>query len=660
MPRDRPVVEPSSFSPEARRWLKRGLIAGSALFLLFLGLCLVPARIREAVYRKDMERADEYARRGPVEFAIAGYQHVEAECPGSSMAERASQERNRLEAYVKAAGETKHKADAAFKNGEYEEALKLYRSAADRFPLSQRGASALDEIPGCLKLTCDQLNGRASAAASTKQWSRAKDLYGKILALDPNYADAAKGLRTASEEVKEFDRLMGEAAAAEKAPDWPKARADYEQALRIIPNAPSAVEGRTRALQNIPPPAGMALIPPGEFAVGEDESKPDASPLRKLTTNSFYMDITEVTNAQYAKFVEETSRKPPPHWDAEKPAHGQGRPGPPAKIADQPVVCIAWTDAAAYAAWARKRLPTEMEWERAARGRDGRKYPWGDSFIGNEGVFVRGAAPVGQMPADKSEEGCLDMGGNVSEWAADQVPEPPAVPERKREPVPGPTQPVLPPVVWRAVRGASWAGLERDRPDRIVPEDLANPGTNPTRAVLFHKPGLFGIEAGAFIEAAFFFRGVANDSAVIEVYRWFPDLRKVISGNVAILPGQEIAGARVIPSGPHPDSATLAVSLGTGCRLVSILDGGDPLKARIVYADAGGRQHTMMLSQRHESDIPRTPHFAPNSDAARAFDNIIRELCWRPFAETVRSANRLCAPQEARYINVGFRCAKDP
>jgi len=150
----------------------------------------------------------------------------------------------------------------------------------------------------------------------------------------------------------------------------------------------------------------VVRIPAGEFLFGDEKEK------RELP--EFWIDKTPVTNAEYARFVRDTDHTPPKYWKGETP---------PAKIAGHPVVYVSWHDVTAYAEWAGKRLPTEEEWEKAARGTDGRMYPWGDeeptpelcNFGQNEG----GTTPVGKYsPQGNSPYGCVDMAGNVWEWTA--------------------------------------------------------------------------------------------------------------------------------------------------------------------------------------------------------------------------------------------------
>lgn len=155
----------------------------------------------------------------------------------------------------------------------------------------------------------------------------------------------------------------------------------------------------------------MVLVPAGPFIMGTDGGRPDEAPAHQRTLPAFYIDVTEVTNERYAAFVRATGHRPPPHWPGGHPPEGS---------ADLPVTNVDWNDAMCYALWAGKRLPTEAEWEKAARGTDGRVYPWGDADDSSrrelDGDQV---GPVGRFAAGASPWGCLDMSGNAWEWTAD-------------------------------------------------------------------------------------------------------------------------------------------------------------------------------------------------------------------------------------------------
>ena len=151
----------------------------------------------------------------------------------------------------------------------------------------------------------------------------------------------------------------------------------------------------------------MILIPAGEFLFG-----PNKQP---MTLPAYYIDRTPVTNAEYKAFVDATKADFPPHWRQGKPLPG---------IENHPVTQVTWFDAVAYAKWAGKRLPIGPEWEKAARGTDGRNYPWGDTFdktrlnSGDGGPLK--TVPVGQYsPQGDSPYGIVDMSGNVYEWTND-------------------------------------------------------------------------------------------------------------------------------------------------------------------------------------------------------------------------------------------------
>lgn len=160
---------------------------------------------------------------------------------------------------------------------------------------------------------------------------------------------------------------------------------------------------------------GMVYIPAGEFVFGAGDGDPCESPAQVVFLPAFYVDKMEVTNWAYKRFVDATGRRKPLHWEG-----GEIPPG----LEDHPVIWVSWEDATAYAQWSAGRLPTEAEWEKAARGPKGLTYPWGNRFDPKRAntweAGVHATAPVGSFPAGSSPYGLLDMAGNVSEWVADQ------------------------------------------------------------------------------------------------------------------------------------------------------------------------------------------------------------------------------------------------
>ncbi len=174
-------------------------------------------------------------------------------------------------------------------------------------------------------------------------------------------------------------------------------------------------------------PDGMVLIPAGEFEMGSDDADAEVNeqPIHTVYVDAFYMDKHEVTNLDYKRFVLKN-----PQWQKDRIPrslhsgsylkHWSGNNYPAGK-ANHPVTYVSWYGAMAYAAWAGKRLPTEAEWEKAARGgRAGLKYPWGNTISSvNANYFdnVGDTTVVGSYAAN--DYGLYDMGGNVWEWCLD-------------------------------------------------------------------------------------------------------------------------------------------------------------------------------------------------------------------------------------------------
>ncbi|MGH9845885.1 MAG: SUMF1/EgtB/PvdO family nonheme iron enzyme [Blastocatellia bacterium] len=163
-------------------------------------------------------------------------------------------------------------------------------------------------------------------------------------------------------------------------------------------------------------PEGMAYIPGGKFVMGRNDGSPDEGPAHEVEIKPFFLDVQEVTNQEYRKFVDATGRPAPKHWKLNGSYSPDG--------AGLPVTYVSWEDAASYAKWANKRLPTEAEWEYAARG--GGKaylYPWGNQWQpGYANVDSKGQtkpSPVRSFEKDLSLFGIYDLAGNVSEWVQD-------------------------------------------------------------------------------------------------------------------------------------------------------------------------------------------------------------------------------------------------
>ena len=176
----------------------------------------------------------------------------------------------------------------------------------------------------------------------------------------------------------------------------------------------------------------MIVIPAGKFLMGTTEEQAEELarkhgyhvswlsgevPQREVELPACAIDKYPVTNRQFAKFCKATDHRPRGYWRG---------PEPPEALLDHPVMGVNKADADAYAAWAGKRLPTEAEWEKAARGEDGRMFPWGDEWDPDACCWNRErqgggprTVPVTEMPQGASPYGVMHMVGNVMEWCAD-------------------------------------------------------------------------------------------------------------------------------------------------------------------------------------------------------------------------------------------------
>lgn len=146
------------------------------------------------------------------------------------------------------------------------------------------------------------------------------------------------------------------------------------------------------------PPEGMVYVPAGDFIMGSKYGDPDERPMQIASTSAFFIDKYEVSYAEYAKF----------DLDFVIPEGKEER-----------AVIVTWSQANAYATWAGKRLPTEKEWEKAARGTDGRTFPWGETYDNTYVVWDKTLTRGGSIAQPESPYGCYDMAGSVWEWTSD-------------------------------------------------------------------------------------------------------------------------------------------------------------------------------------------------------------------------------------------------
>jgi formylglycine-generating enzyme required for sulfatase activity len=200
-------------------------------------------------------------------------------------------------------------------------------------------------------------------------------------------------------------------------------------------------------------PVSMITIPAGPFLMGNSDMKgrADERPQRTVHLEAFAIDQVEVTNERYMTFVRMTGHRNPPD------PYGTGLLVSDGGIEQLPVVQVSWYDAQAYCRWAHKRLPSEAEWEKAARGTDGRRFPWGNEPPTREQANydrdwdgVRTLSPVGSLSAGDSPYGVKDMAGNAREWVQDWY-DPEYYAHAPSSNPHGPDKGVV-----RSIRGGSW------------------------------------------------------------------------------------------------------------------------------------------------------------------------------------------------------------
>jgi formylglycine-generating enzyme required for sulfatase activity len=328
----------------------------------------------------------------------------------------------------------------------------LAKAPGDRYPSACAFVEELDRAwqSGQRAAQLVPLYERLQAAVEGKNWAEVSEVGGQIQAIDPDYCDVADLTARARRQLQRSRGLT----APRRVPRWTWAAVGAVVVAVLSGLAylgwgylgagplpgPTAITPPTGTASALPPatPAGistarpapaaeapqtrsadgmaMVYVPAGTFPMGSADSDPDAQyeerPQHQVTLDAFWIDRTEVTNAHYARCVAAGACQKSALAD-------DGR----FNGADYPVVGVAWQAAADYCRWAGGRLPSEAEWEYAARGPEGRIYPWGDTFDGSKVSSAGSAdgyeytAPVGSFPAGASWVGALDMAGNVYEWA---------------------------------------------------------------------------------------------------------------------------------------------------------------------------------------------------------------------------------------------------
>jgi formylglycine-generating enzyme required for sulfatase activity len=297
-----------------------------------------------------------------------------------------------------------------YQNGQYDKAIRYYNWILER--QMQNDPAATEGIKQCNEMLAllEHLRGIRLARASV---------------------EAEKQRQQEQEEAerrKELERARYYATVAEEKfaqQDWTGSLVYFLKLLDIYPND-SLAQKRREFISGV----DMVKIPAGEFSRGSNEReigeiKVDFSgndrlarelPKNWVYLDSFLIDRYEVTNRQYKDFCASTGHSVPLMWKDGTYPEGKG---------DHPVVYVSWIDAQAYAGWIGKRLPTEMEWEKAARGANGYQWPWGDQFYAHRANIresgIGETMPVGSYLNGANDEGVMDLAGNVWEWVQDRL-----------------------------------------------------------------------------------------------------------------------------------------------------------------------------------------------------------------------------------------------
>jgi formylglycine-generating enzyme required for sulfatase activity len=297
-----------------------------------------------------------------------------------------------------------------YQNGQFDKAIRYYRWIQDHHSYSDLAAGQGIENCNRMKvLLADMQKIRLSRVAIEAEQQRK---------LEQEQQQRRKKL----EQARYFITVAEEKFSKQ---DWTGSLVYYLKLLDFFPED-SIANSRREFISGV----DMVMIPAGEFSRGSSEREigevrfefsGNGMLNRELPKNwvyldSCYFDRLEVTNRQYKDFIASTGHSPPLMWQNGSYPAGKG---------DHPVVYVSWLDAVAYANWIGKRLPTELEWEKAARGANGYQWPWGDQFHTHRTNVKEsgkgGTMPVGSYLNGANEYGVLDLAGNVWEWVQDRL-----------------------------------------------------------------------------------------------------------------------------------------------------------------------------------------------------------------------------------------------
>jgi formylglycine-generating enzyme required for sulfatase activity len=338
-------------------------------------------------------------------------------------------------------GEVAEQAARQEKQGNYREALALYQKCA----VQHESPALQTKMEFCrhileLEQAQEEMLQKGTVFALNGEWVQAMGCYERICHLYETWPENEKGSPRLVSGMKKAQEMLTSLQSVNAVIQPFVEQGRIAQALQQIVqvSTPLPKQGIQKKIYEILLQE-MALIPAGPFVMGSNVDE-DEMPQHQVVLPEYFIDRYEVTNRQYKIFVKDTGSSPPASWkDGSIPPDYESHP----------VGGISWNEADEYARWAGKRLPTEAEWEKAARGSDARIYPWGNIFYADccnslEAGFSR-STPVGSFPKGISPYGCWDMMGNVSEWTDDP-----------HTPYPGSQRTFAVQVGNRVARGGDW------------------------------------------------------------------------------------------------------------------------------------------------------------------------------------------------------------
>ncbi len=392
---------------------------------------------KERQRQADLTRQEEARKAEEARLAELKRQEEEKARQRQAELKRQEEERRRLEAEMKAAQEREQQRLAELKKKQEEEERRL--TEGRRTAEEQRKAEAKRLSEEKAKAETDRV-----AALKRQEEAARKAEEERLAALARETEEQKRKLVEAKKKAEEAQRAAVQAAAA-KAP----APAEAPQS-----GSEPIVEATLRPFQTPKAKdlATLITIPAGEFVMGSKagDGQPDESPQRSVSLDAYTIDKYEVTVEQYAAYLKKSGAEPPDFWERVNQKEDISRP----------VVGVDWLDAKDFCEFYGKQLPTEAQWEKAARGTDGRKYPWGNDDPGPlfanfaSGVsfsYNKSLAPVGSYESGKSPYGVYDMVGNVWEWVLDNYDKAYYQVASQKNP-PGPSA-----GDYKVIRGGSWS-----------------------------------------------------------------------------------------------------------------------------------------------------------------------------------------------------------